>query len=63
MSSMQQSNGDILAPMNPGDDAPDGTPGTGENLCPDCDGTGQRAGAPCPMCDGSGKVNVGIGGA
>ncbi|RYZ13060.1 MAG: hypothetical protein EOO24_01250, partial [Comamonadaceae bacterium] len=26
------------APMAPGDEAPPGTPGTGENLCPACGG-------------------------
>jgi hypothetical protein len=28
------------APMAPGDEAPQGEPGTGENTCPRCDGTG-----------------------
>lgn len=50
-------------PMAPGDEAPVGTPGTGEDVCPDCGGTGQRAGGECPTCQGTGKVNVGIGGA
>jgi hypothetical protein len=50
-------------PMAPGDEAPAGTPGTGENVCPDCGGSGQRAGRECPTCRGSGKVTVGIGGA
>lgn len=48
--------------MSPGDDAPPGTPGTGEDVCPRCGGSGQLAGADCPECDGAGKVNVGIGG-
>jgi DnaJ-class molecular chaperone len=50
-------------PMSPGDEAPAGTPGTGEDVCPDCGGTGQRAGRECPTCQGTGKVTVGIGGA
>nr|GEU28095.1 hypothetical protein [Tanacetum cinerariifolium] len=29
------------ASMNPGDDAPPGTPGTGEDVCPVCHGSGQ----------------------
>lgn len=50
-------------PMAPGDEAPVGTPGTGEDVCPRCGGTGKLAGRECPECDGTGKVNVGIGGA
>ena len=37
------------APMPPGDEAPQGMPGTGEDVC--------------RSCGGSGKVTVGIGGA
>ncbi|TWI50491.1 hypothetical protein IQ22_03885 [Pseudomonas duriflava] len=51
------------APMNPGDDAPPGTPSTGENICPDCHGSGTRAGQACDTCGGTGKVIEGIGGA
>ena len=51
------------APMNPGDEAPAGTPGTGENVCPACRGTGQVRGQPCNDCGGSGRVVAGIGGA
>jgi hypothetical protein len=51
------------APMSPGDQAPPGTPGTGEDVCPDCGGSGKRAGRDCPTCLGTGKVTVGIGGA
>lgn len=51
------------APMNPGDQAPPGTPGTGEDVCPRCGGSGQLGASACPDCGGSGKVNVGIGGA
>lgn len=50
-------------PMSPGDEAPAGTPGTGEDLCPDCGGSGKRDGRECPTCQGTGKVTVGIGGA
>jgi hypothetical protein len=50
-------------PMSPGDEAPVGTPGTAENVCPDCGGSGQKAGRVCPTCEGTGTVNVGIGGA
>ena len=48
---------------NPGDQAPPGTPGTGENLCRDCSGTGKLQGKPCPTCGGTGRVIEGIGGA
>ena len=50
-------------PMAPGDEAPAGTPGTGEDLCRACGGTGQLNGGPCPECEGTGRVTVGIGGA
>lgn len=49
-------------PLNPGDDAPPGTPGTGENVCPACQGSGKRAGAECPTCGGTGIVIEGIAG-
>ena len=51
------------APMAPGDEAPPGTPGTGENICRDCGGSGHKGGSECPTCQGSGVVTVGIGGA
>jgi hypothetical protein len=51
------------APMSPGDEAPVGTPGTGETVCPKCGGSGQLGGRDCPECEGTGKINVGIGGA
>ena len=51
------------AKMNPGDEAPPGTPGTGENICPECSGKGKlQSGAQCPNCGGSGKVTTGIAG-
>jgi hypothetical protein len=50
-------------PMAPGDEAPVGTPGTGEDLCRACGGSGMLNGAACPECEGTGKINVGIGGA
>jgi hypothetical protein len=50
-------------PMNPGDEAPPGTTGTGENICPDCAGTGRRDTAPCSTCNGTGKIIQGVGGA
>lgn len=50
-------------PMSPGDEAPAGTPGTGEDVCPQCGGSGRVGALACPACDGTGKVTVGIGGA
>jgi hypothetical protein len=49
--------------MNPGDEAPPGTPGTGENICPECSGSGKVDQGTCPNCGGTGKVIEGIGGA
>ncbi len=49
-------------PTNPGDDADPGTPGTGENVCPRCAGSGEADGGSCPDCGGTGKVIEGIGG-
>ncbi len=50
------------ANMKPGDEAPPGTPGTGENLCRDCGGSGELDGRSCPTCDGTGKIVEGISG-
>jgi hypothetical protein len=50
-------------PMKPGDEAPAGTPGTGENICPVCHGNGRIGGSACANCAGTGKVTTGIGGA
>lgn len=49
--------------MAPGDEAPAGTPGTGENVCRMCGGTGRVDGHTCTDCEGSGKVIEGVGGA
>jgi hypothetical protein len=51
------------APMAPGDEAPAGTAGTGENVCPECGGSGRIGASSCATCQGTGKVIVGIGGA
>ncbi len=49
-------------PMNPGDEAPPGTPGTGEDVCPRCHGSGKINSGDCPDCGGTGKIVEGIGG-
>lgn len=48
---------------NPGDAATPGTPGTGENICRTCQGSGVVDEQTCPACGGTGKVIEGIGGA
>lgn len=48
--------------IHPGDDATPGTPGTGEDICPKCKGTGKLNGADCDNCGGTGKIVEGIGG-
>ena len=34
------------------------TPAADEKPCPDCGGSGQRAGRDCPTCQGTGKVTA-----
>ena len=50
------------APAAEGDVAPEGTPGTGENVCRACNGTGTVGSGTCPTCGGTGVVIEGIGG-
>ncbi|WP_342644230.1 hypothetical protein [Rhodoligotrophos ferricapiens] len=45
------------------DSVPPGTPGSGENICRHCSGSGMIDGKPCPECGGTGKVTTPIGGA
>lgn len=54
---------DPTTASNPGDEAPPGTPGTGEDVCPECHGTGRIRGARCANCGGTGKITRAIGGA
>jgi DnaJ-class molecular chaperone len=42
--------------MAPGDEAPPGTPGTGEDICPACGGSGRLDGQDCDTCLGRGRV-------
>jgi DnaJ-class molecular chaperone len=49
--------------MAPGDEAPPGTEGTGEDICPRCSGEGKVDGGDCPECGGTGRVVKGVGGA
>ena len=50
------------AKLNPGDEARPGTPGSGENICPECRGSGRLGSRACPTCGGTGKIVEGIGG-
>src|SRR5947199_374595 len=46
--------------LNPGDEAAAGTPGTGEDVCPVCNGEGTRAGRPCANCGGTTELVVAV---
>ncbi len=48
--------------LNPGDQGEPGTPGVGENICPECKGTGRIGAVACPICGGTGRIMEGIGG-
>lgn len=48
--------------LNPGDETEPGTPGAGDDLCPDCSGSGRLDDEECPTCGGTGKVVEGVGG-
>ncbi len=47
----------------PGDAETAGPAGVGEDVCPQCDGTGKVDGEPCPYCLGRGKILREIAGA
>jgi hypothetical protein len=47
----------------PGDEAVPGTPGTGEDICPECRGSGRIGPQSCFNCNGSGRIIKAIGGA
>ena len=44
-----------LADVNPGEEAPPGTPGAREHICPACGGSGRRGGQRCKDCGGTGR--------
>ena len=62
MSGNQDRSSGSQSKTNPGDQAAPGTPGAGENVCPDCKGSGRLNNAPCRTCGGTGKVIEGIAG-
>jgi hypothetical protein len=50
--------------IDPGDEAAPGAPGTGEDICRACKGTGKlEGGKRCDACGGTGIIVEGIGGA
>lgn len=57
------SDNDNPPPLSPGDEAEPGTPGSGEDVCPVCHGSGTLdEEQPCPNCGGTGVITEGIGG-
>lgn len=48
--------------LTPGDEAPPGEPSAGENVCPECGGSGELDGGDCANCGGSGMVVEAVGG-
>jgi hypothetical protein len=49
--------------LRPGDEGqPDQAP-VGDDLCPDCSGSGELGGETCATCSGTGRVEEAIGGA
>lgn len=46
---------------NPGDEARPGSPQTGEQICPACDGSGRQGEAACEPCAGTGRVTAIVG--
>ncbi len=48
--------------LNPGDQADPDTPGAGENVCRECNGSGKLGDRECPICGGTGVVIEEIGG-
>jgi hypothetical protein len=49
--------------LAPGDEVTPGTPGTGEDTCPQCRGSGKVDANSCPNCMGIGRIIKAIGGA
>ncbi|MBZ6075020.1 hypothetical protein [Microvirga puerhi] len=48
--------------LNPGDEGASDTPGIGENICRECNGSGKIGNRACPICGGTGIVLEEIGG-
>jgi DnaJ-class molecular chaperone len=52
---------DMSEPRVPGDKAQPDAENAGEDLCPQCNGTGRYKDEECKNCGGSGKVFVPVG--
>jgi DnaJ-class molecular chaperone len=51
--------GAIQAPSsqrNPGDESAPGTPQTAEDICPQCQGSGEQGNSACANCGGTGRI-------
>lgn len=46
-----------------GDEVPPGTPGSGDDVCPRCNGSGKMEQKECENCAGTGVITRAIGGA
>jgi hypothetical protein len=46
----------------PGDEVPPGTPGSGDDVCPRCRGSGKIESQECKYCSGTGVITRAIGG-
>jgi DnaJ-class molecular chaperone len=49
--------------MRPGDEGQPGDAPVGEDLCPDCSGSGKVDDGTCSTCRGTGRIEEGVGGA
>jgi DnaJ-class molecular chaperone len=47
--------------LNPADEVKPGTPQSGEQICPQCQGEGWLSGSPCGACGGSGRITALVG--
>ena len=45
-----------VAGVNTGEEAPPGTPGAGEHICPACEGTARLGGKRRKNCGGTGRI-------
>ena len=57
-----ESQGTDRPDTSPGDEAPPEEPSAGENVCPECGGSGDSDGSSCSNCGGTGRITEAIGG-
>lgn len=48
--------------LSPGDEVEPDVPAAGENVCPECGGSGRVGEEQCPACEGRGTVTEAVGG-